>query len=114
MSKRVPELLLQDILESAEKIIRYTSDSDYFQFLKDDLTMDAVIRNFEIIGEASNRLPDETKNELSEINWTKIRGFRNRLVHDYFGINYEIVWNTKEELLPGLITAIKTKLNIKH
>jgi uncharacterized protein with HEPN domain len=113
MSKRAPELLLQDILASAEKIILYTSEGNYGDFLKDDRTMDAVIRNFEIIGEASNRLPEETKNELPEINWTKIRGFRNRIVHDYFGIDYEIVWDTKEELLPGLIAAIKNKLNIR-
>ena len=54
--------------------------------------MDAVIRNFEIIGEAANRIPDELKDEYQKINWHKIRGFRNRIVHDYMGIDYEIVW----------------------
>ena len=111
MSKRIPELLLKDILESAQKILLYTEDTNFGQFLNDNRTMDAVIRNFEIIGEACNRLPDEMKDELKEINWMKIKGFRNRLVHDYFGINYEIVWQTKEELLPSLIQSIQNKLN---
>jgi uncharacterized protein with HEPN domain len=112
MSKRSSELLLNDILECAQYIIEFTRDMDYQQFTEDRKTQDAVIRNFEIIGEAANRLPPETKIELSEIEWQKIRGFRNRLVHDYFGIDYQIVWHTKNEILPITILAIKSKLNL--
>ena len=60
-------------------------------FIKDDKTSDAVIRNFEIIGEAANRLPEELKKQHSSIDWQRIRGFRNRIVHDYFGIDFTIV-----------------------
>jgi uncharacterized protein with HEPN domain len=58
--------------------------------------VDAVIRNFEIIGEAANRLPEEFKEKYQHIDWHRIRGFRNRIVHDYFGIDYQIVWQIKE------------------
>jgi len=83
MSKRLPKLLLLDILESAEKIGIYTSNLTYDQFIDD-----AVVRNIEIIGEAANRLPEELKEANSNIDWFKIRGLRNRIVHNYFGINY--------------------------
>lgn len=65
----------------------------YNDFIIDDKTCDAVIRNFEIIGEAANRLPEEFREKYPEINWFRIRGFRNRIVHDYMGIDYNIVWN---------------------
>jgi len=62
------------------------------EFFDDDKTLDAVIRNFEIIGEAANRMPEEIRDIYVEVNWHRIRGFRNRIVHDYMGIDYEIVW----------------------
>jgi uncharacterized protein with HEPN domain len=68
---------------------------------------DAVIRNFEIIGEAANRLPAEFKDLHADIDWQRIRGFRNRIVHDYFGIDYKIVWLVKESFLPDLISRLK-------
>jgi len=67
MSKRTPKLLLEDIIESAEKILQYTKGISFEEFSKDNKTVDAVIRNFEIIGEASNLLPDEIKDKYSEI-----------------------------------------------
>ncbi len=112
MSKREPNLLFRDILESAEKIINYTSGYTQMQFLSDQKTIDAVIRNFEIIGEAANRLPEVSKSQLPDLEWDKLRGFRNRLAHDYFGIDYELVWNTKTEQLPELISSIKILLKI--
>lgn len=112
MSKREPDLLFRDILESAEKILNYTSGFTKEQFLSNQLIIDAVIRNFEIIGEAANRLPDLSKSKLPTLEWNKLRGFRNRLAHDYFGIDYELVWKTKTMLLPELITSIKSLLNI--
>ena len=62
----------------------------YYDLISDSKTIDAVIRNFEIIGEASSRLPDELKDDNAEIDWHKIKGLRNRIVHAYFGINYAI------------------------
>ncbi|RYE26939.1 MAG: DUF86 domain-containing protein [Sphingobacteriaceae bacterium] len=88
----------------------YTSDHTKLQFLNDQRTIDAVIRNFEIIGEAANRLTITSKSLLPNLEWNKIRGFRNRLAHDYFGIDYELVWRTKDKLLPELISSIKNLL----
>ncbi len=69
-------------------------------------TVDAVVRNFEIIGEAAGRLPEEFKDAHSEIDWFRIRGFRNRIVHDYFGIDHSIVWQIKDNFLPELIETL--------
>ena len=107
MSERLPKLLLEDIIESAEKINLYIGALTYEQFIADSKTIDAVVRNFEIIGEAANRLPDNLKDSVKEVDWFKIRGLRNRIVHNYFGIDYKIIWTTKEDYLPQLITEIK-------
>lgn len=93
MSKRESKLLLQDILGSISKINTYTLNYTYKDFINDSKTCDAVIRNFEIIGEAANRLPEEFKDTYSQINWYRIKGFKNRIVHDYMGIDYQIVWH---------------------
>jgi uncharacterized protein with HEPN domain len=106
MSKRSAELLVDDILESGQKILQYTAGLTLEQFSADSKTVDAVIRNFEIIGEAANRLPEEFKETHPEIDWHKIRGFRNRIVHDYFGIDYSIVWVIKETFLSPMIEQL--------
>lgn len=106
MSNRTPELLIEDILDSAIKIQRYTAGLTFEQFLSDDKTVDAVIRNFEIIGEASSRLPEDYRAANSNIDWARIRGFRNRIVHGYFGVDHTIVWNIIENFLPKLIQSI--------
>jgi len=79
----------------------------YEQFLNYSKTVDAVIRNFEIIGEAANRLSDEFKDKHHDIDWHKIRGFRNRIVHDYMGIDYSIVWQIRNKFLIELIEQLK-------
>ncbi|WP_205748114.1 HepT-like ribonuclease domain-containing protein [Dyadobacter luticola] len=86
MSKREPHLLVGDIIESGLKILSYTESLSFEDFIQYGKTVDAVIRNFEIIGEAANRLPDEFKDLHPDIDWHRIRGFRNRIVHDYFGM----------------------------
>ncbi len=103
MSKREILLLLDDMLQAASKIKRYTKELDYDSFLSEDKTIDAVIRNFEIIGEAANRIDPDFRELNSEIEWKRLRGFRNRIVHDYFGIDYEIVWNIIETYIDELI-----------
>ncbi len=110
MSKRTPQLLIEDIIESSNKIFIYTKEQSFEEFTKDSKTIDAVIRNFEIIGEAANRLPDEFKDKYPTIDWHRIRGFRNRIVHDYFGIDFNIVWEIKTTFLPQMLTDLK---NIK-
>lgn len=96
MSNRDNSLLLEDMIESILKIEKYTKNMDYFIFLNDEKTKDAVIRNFEIIGEAANHLGEDFHHEYDTIGWHRMRGFRNRIVHHYFGIDYEIVWSIIE------------------
>lgn len=108
MSKRDNRLLLQDMLESASKIITYTDGMDFDAFLSDEKTIDAVVRNFEIIGEAANRIDFDFKLAHPEIEWNRIRGLRNRIVHDYFGIDHQIVWSIIENDLKTLISQLNS------
>lgn len=108
MSERDTLLLLDDMLQAANKIKRYTKNLDLNSFSSDEKTIDAVVRNFEIIGEAANRISEEFRSGNSEIDWKRIRGFRNRIVHDYFGIDYEIVWTIIETYLDELIDWLET------
>ena len=83
----------------------------YDEFIEDPKTIDAVVRNFEIIGEATNQLPDDVKLQNQNIDWHRIRGMRNRLIHQYFGIDYEIIWGVITNYLPHLADNLKL---IKH
>jgi uncharacterized protein with HEPN domain len=107
MSKRDIILLLEDMLESALKIKRYTVEQDFDSFINDEKTIDAVVRNFEIIGEAANRIDPDFRTSNPEIEWKRIRGFRIRIVHDYFGIDYEIVWTIVENDIGEFITQLQ-------
>ncbi|MBA7550201.1 hypothetical protein ES705_42709 [subsurface metagenome] len=111
MSRRDILLLLEDMLESANKIKQYTIGLNYDTFIADDKTVDAVVRNFEIIGEAANRIDPEFRIDNPEIEWKRIRGFRNRIVYDYFGIDYEIVWTIIEDYLDELIGWLETLIS---
>jgi len=114
MSKRDNVLLLEDMQEAAQKIISYTKGIDRDQFFEDEKTADAVVRNFEIIGEAANRIDDEFKHNNPQIEWNKLRGFRNRLIHDYFGIDYDIVWAIVQSDIPELIDRLSDLINKDH
>jgi len=111
MSKRDLVLLLEDILEASLKIKRYSNGLNFEAFIDDDKTMDAVARNFEIIGEAANRLSDDFRISNPQIEWDRIRGFRNRIVHEYFGIDYEIIWDIIENDLDTLIQQIESLIS---
>ena len=111
MSKRDTILLLEDMLESAIKIKRYTTEHDFDSFIKDEKTIDAVVRNFEIIGEAANRIESTFRTTNPEIQWSRIRGFRNRIVHNYFGIDYEIVWTIIENDIEKLIGQLQVLIS---
>jgi uncharacterized protein with HEPN domain len=107
MSDREIQLLLEDILEASEKILSYTSGMSFEDFVSDDKTIDAVVRNFEIIGEAANRVPEDFKSNHPEIEWRRMTGLRNRIIHEYFGVNYATVWKVKEENIPELADFIQ-------
>ena len=111
MSKRSSDLLLLDMMEAAIKILKYTQGLTFEDFLADDKTIDAVVRNFEIIGEASLRIDEDFRLENPQIEWKKLRGFRNRIVHDYFGIDYEIVWSILTQDLEELVFQLDQLLN---
>jgi uncharacterized protein with HEPN domain len=92
-SKRVTELLLEDISEAGRKIIRYTENMSSQEVTSDEKTVDAVIRNFQVIGEAANQINAGFRTRSPEIDWRRTRGSRNRIVHAYFGVDHEIVWS---------------------
>lgn len=107
MSKRDPQLLLEDIQGAVEKINRYTEGLSRSEFLSDDKTIDAVVRNLEIIGEAVRQLPDDFKAAHPQIKWFQIAGLRNRIVHDYFGLDLEIIWHILKQDLLKLMDQIQ-------
>ena len=102
MSKRTPELLLLDIVECIEKINAYTAGMTLETFSADSRTVDAVMRNIEVIGEAAGRLPDEFTSAHPGIAWSQIRGMRNRLIHAYFGVSLPLIWATVQTAVPEL------------
>ena len=102
MSNRPTDLLLDDIRESIDRIEEYTRGMSFEDFSKDQKSIDAVARNLEIMGEAANRLPDEFKESHSDIEWYKIIGLRHRIVHEYFGVDLDIVWRILQKDLPEL------------
>ena len=102
MSKRPIDLLLNDILESIDKVEQYTRGMSFDAFSNDQKSIDAVVRNLEIIGEAANRLPDDFKERHSNVEWYKVVGLRNRIIHEYFGIDLQIIWQIVHVDLPEL------------
>lgn len=92
MPKRDDDLLISDMIDSCRKIIDYTHGMNYDLFINDTKTVDAVIRNFEILGEACKSVSVDIQLGNPLIEWRKISDFRNILIHDYFGINHETMW----------------------
>ena len=110
MSKRETQLLLEDIQEAGNKVLSFTAGMNFDNFIADDKTIDAVVRNLEIIGEASNRIPEDFKLDHPEIEWRRMVGLRNRIIHEYFGIDYETVWKIRNENIPILVDYIDQAL----
>lgn len=111
MSKKDRNILLMDILESIKKIKKYTNEMTYDLFIQDDKTIDACVRNFEIIGEVSSKIDEDFKTEHSEIEWKRMKGLRNRMIHDYSGIDYQVVWDIITEYLDELEYQVEKLLN---
>lgn len=111
MKNKNPLFFLQDIQNSLIKIFKYTENLSYDDFILDDKTKDAVERNFEIIGEAVKNLPTEFKSQYPNIPFKQIAGMRDKLIHDYFGVDYEIVWKTIKEKLPEFKHSINGIIN---
>lgn len=108
MPKRDPDLLIEDMLASIRKIEDYISGLDEDTFRQDEKTVDAVVRNLEILGEAARQLPPDFVARHQDVAWRQIAGLRNRIVHDYFGLDLEIIWQVLRENLPQLKSALET------
>lgn len=93
-------MYLDDLILSMTRIEEYIAGYSFIDFKRDYKTVDAVIRNFEIIGEVSKNLPKEFKEKYSEIPWSEMYLLRNKVTHEYFGIDYEIIWDIALNYLP--------------
>ena len=111
MSERGNIEFLHDIKESIGRIEVYIVKTNYEEFLQDIKTQDAIIRNLEIIGEATKKISNDFKENDSQIPWKELAKMRDRLIHHYFGVNYDIVWVIVKEELPEIITQIEEILN---
>ncbi len=100
MSKRGDKLYIKDILEAIIKIEQYTNGVKLEVFVRDNKTIDAVVRNISVIGEAVNYISVEIKSKYTQIPWREIADMRNKTIHEYFGIDLDILWKTVKEDLP--------------
>ena len=98
---RSDKLYLEDLLTAMNRIAEYIEGHNFNQFKKDYKTVDEIVRNFEIIGEASKNVSDAIKNQNPEIPWNEMYYLRNRVMHEYFGVDYEIIWDVAKNHLPG-------------
>ncbi|RYG32764.1 DUF86 domain-containing protein [bacterium] len=102
-------LFLNDMVKACDKVAAYISDG-HDSFIADEKTQDAVIRNIEVIGEASKQLSKELKESMPDEPWRQIGGMRDKLIHHYFGVNIERVWQTASEVLPPFRVKIVDRL----
>lgn len=111
MSKRKNEEFLRDMTEAVQRIELYMKNMSYDKFLKDNKTQDAVVRNLEILGEAAKNISDAIKKKYAQIPWKGLAGVRDRLIHHYFGVNFDIVWTVVKKELPQCAPKLKKLLN---
>lgn len=106
MSRRLWKHRITDILESINKIQNYVDDMKFDDFQKDEKTIDAVIRNFIIIGEAARNVPDDISAKYPDIPWQLMGDMRNFAVHEYWGVELTTIWKTIQDDLPPLIPSL--------
>jgi uncharacterized protein with HEPN domain len=110
--KRTCKMYFDDILMAIDRILEYTQNYDFLTFKRDYKTVDAVIRNFEIIGEAAKNIPINIKEQYPDVPWDEMYSLRNRISHAYFGIDYEIIWHILTVYLPENRSQIEDIRNI--
>jgi len=107
MSRRLWKHRVTDIIDSIKKIQKYVKQMEFEDFQRDDKTIDAVIRNFIIIGEAARNIPDDISSKYPNIPWRVMGDVRNFAVHEYWGVEMRTIWKTIREDLPPLIPSLK-------
>jgi len=107
-------LYLEDMLTATKKIRKFSRGYSMDEIINDDMRLDAIIRNFEIIGIAARNIPDQVKEKYQTIEWRKITDFRNVLAHEYFGINYNIMWDIISNKFPMLQEHLVTVLEKEY
>lgn len=110
MPERDWKVRLEDILEAIDRINRYTEGMTEVRFRESEMVQDALIRNFTVIGEASRHIPEDIQERHPEVPWSSMRGMRNLVVHEYFGVDVKILWDTLQEDLPDLSENLKQML----
>ncbi len=100
-------LYLEDILTSSAKVIRYTQGMNFEQFIADERTFDAVVRNLQIIGEAVKNIPTQIRDRYTEVEWRKIAGLRDILAHAYFSLENETLWDIVQNKVPPLLEQVQ-------
>jgi len=116
MPKRGDKEFLLDMIEAIKRIELYTKELSYQDFLQKIETQDAVVRNFEIIGEAVKNISKNLKTKYNNLQWKEIAGMRDKVIHFYFGVNWDIVWKAAKNSLPQLkekIEGILKKIEAK-
>ena len=111
---RKTEQRIDDIIECCEKILRYTSGLNQEQLVEQELVMDAVLRNIEMIGEATKNLPDEVRSRMPGIEWKTIAGMRDWISHVYYRVDDDIVWNAIAVDVPLLLRTVRAFKNEKQ
>lgn len=104
------KIRINDMIKSISLIFQYTKDLNFETFSKDQKTIDAVLRNFEIIGEAAKHVPEEIKTKYQDIEWKNVAAMRDFLAHEYFGISIKIIWDTIHKDLNILDAKLKNIL----
>jgi uncharacterized protein with HEPN domain len=104
--KRIYLDYLRDMLDATEKALRFTAGMTFSRFIEDDKTAFAVVRALEVLGEAAKKVPKSVRDRYPDLPWRAMTGIRDKLIHEYFGVNLQVVWQTIQEDLPSAKKAL--------